>query len=86
MDVWLLFSTFIAYPLEVTELERYIVHIEYDPFDSMILVVSLQLIKIIAILIFIAFGEFLDLELERLAELEFQLAVRRYYLDLRRLG
>ena len=86
MDVWILFSSIIAYPLEITELERYLAYIEYDPFDSMILVVSLQLIKIIAILIFIAFGEFFDLELERLAELEFQLAVRRHYLDLRRLG
>ena len=37
-------------------------------------------------LLFVAVGEFLDLELERLAEREFQLAVRRYYLDLRRLG
>ena len=86
MDVWILFASIIAYPLEITELERYIAYIEYEPFDSMILVVSLQLIKIIAILIFIAFGEFFDLELERLAELEFQLAVRRHYLDLRRLG
>ena len=86
MDVWILFASIIAYPLEITELERYLAYIEYDPFDSMILVVSLQLIKMIAILIFVAFGEFFDLELERLAELEFQLAVRRHYLDLRRLG
>ena len=86
MDVWILFATIVAYPLEITELERYLAYIEYEPFDSMILVVSLQLIKIIAILTFITFGEFFDLELERLAELEFQLAVRRHYLDLRRLG
>ena len=44
------------------------------------------MIKAYAILLFVAVGEFLDLELERLAEREFQLAVRRYYLDLRRLG
>ena len=86
MDVWILFASIIAYPLEITELGRYLAYIKYDPFDSMILVVSLQLIKMIAILIFVAFGEFFDIELERLAELEFQLAVRRHYLDLRRLG
>ena len=86
MDVWIFFATIVIYPLEITEFERYLAYIEYEPFDSMILVVSLQLIKIIAILTFIAFGEFFDIELERLAELEFQLAVRRHYLDLRRLG
>ena len=86
MDVWIFFATIVAYLLEITEFERYLAYIEYEPFDSMILVISLQLIKIIAILTFITFGEFLDIELERLAELEFQLAVRRHYLDLRRLG
>ena len=58
----------------------------YDPYETLIIVLVLQMIKAYAILLFIAVGEFLDLELERLAEREFQLAVRRYYLDLRRLG
>ena len=58
----------------------------YDPYETLIIVIVLQMIKAYAILLFIAVGEFLDLELERLAEREFQLAVRRYYLDLCRLG
>ena len=58
----------------------------YDPYETLIIVLVLQMIKAYAILLFVAVGEFLDLELERLAEREFQLAVRRYYLDLRRLG
>ena len=58
----------------------------YDPYETLIIVLVLQMIKAYAILLFVAVGEFLDLELERLAEREFQLAVRRHYLDLRRLG
>ena len=86
MDIWLLFATIAAYPLEIPELERYLAHIEYKPVDSLIVLFSLQLIKIFAIMTFFAFGEFFDIELERLAELEFQMALRRHYLDLRRLG
>ena len=86
MDVWLLFATIAAYPLEIPELERYLAHIEYEPVDSLIVIISLQLMKIFAIMTFFAFGEIVDIELERLAELEFQMAIRRHYLDLRRLG
>ena len=86
MDVWLLFATIAAYPFEIPELERYLDYIEYEPFDSLIIVILLQLIKIFAIMTFFAFGEIVDIELERLAELEFRMAIRRHYLDLRRLG
>ena len=86
MDLWFLFATIAAYPLEIPELERYLAYINYEPVDSLIVLFSLQLIKIFAIMIFLAFGEILDIELERLAELEFQMALRRHYLDLRRLG
>ena len=86
MDTWFLFATIAAYPLEIPELERYLAHINYEPVDSLIVLFSLQLIKIFAIMTFFAFGEFFDMELERLAELEFQMALRRHYLDLRRLG
>ena len=86
MDTWFLFATIAAYPLEILELERYLAHINYEPVDSLIVLFSLQLIKIFAIMTFFAFGEFFDIELERLAELEFQMALRRHYLDLRRLG
>ena len=86
MDIWFLFATIAAYPLEIPELERYLAHINYEPVDSLIVLFSLQLIKIFAIMTFFAFGEFFDMELERLAELEFQMALRRHYLDLRRLG
>ena len=83
MDLWFLFATIAAYPLEIPELERYLAYINYEPVDSLIVLFSLQLIKMFAIMIF---GEILDIELERLAELEFQMALRRHYLDLRRLG
>ena len=78
--------TVLAYPLEISEFEEYLQYMNYDPYETLIIVLVLQMIKAYAILLFIAVGEFLDLELERLAEREFQLAVRRYYLDLRRLG
>ena len=86
MDIWFLFATIAAYPLEIPELERYLANINYEPVDSLIVLFLLQLIKIFAIMTFFAFGEFFDIELERLAELEFQMALRRHYLDLRRLG
>ena len=86
MDLWFLFATIAAYPLEIPELKRYLAHINYELVDSLIVLFSLQLIKIFAIMTFFAFGEFFDMELERLAELEFQMALRRHYLDLRRLG
>ena len=78
--------TVLAYPLEISEFEEYLQYMNYDPYETLIIFLVLQMIKAYAILLFIAVGEFLDLELERLAEREFQLAVRRYYLDLRRLG
>ena len=78
--------TVLAYPLEMSEFEEYLQYMNYDPYETLIIFLVLQMIKAYAILLFIAVGEFLDLELERLAEREFQLAVRRYYLDLRRLG
>ena len=86
MDLWTILVTVLAYPLEITEFEEYLRYMNYDPYETLIIVLVLQMIKAYAILLFIAVGEFLDLELERLAEREFQLAVRRYYLDLRRLG
>ena len=86
MDLWTIIVTVLAYPLEISEFEEYLQYMNYDPYETLIIVLVLQMIKAYAILLFIAVGEFLDLELERLAEREFQLAVRRYYLDLRRLG
>ena len=86
MDLWTIIVTVLAYPLEISEFEEYLRYMNYDPYETLIIVLVLQMIKAYAILLFIAVGEFLDLELERLAEREFQLAVRRYYLDLRRLG
>ena len=86
MDLWTIIVTVLAYPLEITEFEEYLRYMNYDPYETLIIVLVLQMIKAYAILLFVAVGEFLDLELERLAEREFQLAVRRYYLDLRRLG
>ena len=86
MDLWTITVTVLAYPLEISEFEEYLQYMNYDPYETLIIVLVLQMIKAYAILLFIAVGEFLDLELERLAEREFQLAVRRYYLDLRRLG
>ena len=78
--------TVLAYPLEISEFEEYLQYMNYDPYETLIIFLVLQMIKAYAILLFIAVGEFLDLELERLAKREFQLAVRRYYLDLQRLG
>ena len=86
MDLWTITVTVLAYPLEISEFEEYLRYMNYDPYETLIIVLVLQMIKAYAILLFVAVGEFLDLELERLAEREFQLAVRRYYLDLRRLG
>ena len=86
MDLWTITVTVLAYPLEISEFEEYLQYMNYDPYETLIIFLVLQMIKAYAILLFIAVGEFLDLELERLAEREFQLAVRRYYLDLRRLG
>ena len=86
MDLWTITVTVLAYPLEISEFEEYLQNMNYDPYETLIIFLVLQMIKAYAILLFIAVGEFLDLELERLAEREFQLAVRRYYLDLRRLG
>ena len=86
MDLWTIIVTVLAYPLEISEFEEYLRYMNYDPYETLIIVLVLQMIKAYAILLFVAVGEFLDLELERLAEREFQLAVRRYYLDLRRLG
>ena len=86
MDLWTIIVTVLAYPLEISEFEEYLRYMNYDPYETLIIVLVLQMIKGYAILLFVAVGEFLDLELERLAEREFQLAVRRYYLDLRRLG
>ena len=86
MDLWTIIVTVLAYPLEISEFEEYLRYMNYDPYETLIIVLVLQMIKAYAILLFIAVGEFLDLELERLAEREFQLAVRRHYLDLRRLG
>ena len=84
MDLWTIIVTVLAYPLEISEFEEYLRYMNYDPYETLIIVLVLQMIKAYAILLFVAVGEFLDLELERLAEREFQLAVRRYYLDLRR--
>ena len=84
MDLWTIIVTVLAYPLEISEFEEYLQYMNYDPYETLIIVLVLQMIKGYAILLFVAVGEFLDLELERLAEREFQLAVRRYYLDLRR--
>ena len=86
MDLWTIIVTVLAYPLEISEFEEYLRYMNYDPYETLIIVLVLRMIKAHAILLFVAVGEFLDLELERLAEREFQLAVRRYYLDLRRLG
>ena len=86
MDLWTIIVTVLAYPLEISEFEEYLRYMNYDPYETLIIVLVLQMIKAYAILLFVAVGEFLDLELERLAEREFQLAVRRYYLDLRLLG
>ena len=86
MDLWTIIVTVLAYPLEISEFEEYLRYMNYDPYETLIIVLVLQMIKAYAILLFVAVGEFLDLELERLAEREFQLAVRRYYLDLRQLG
>ena len=86
MDLCTITVTVLAYPLEISEFEEYLQYMNYVPYETLIIVLVLQMIKAYAILLFIAVGEFLDLELERLAEREFQLAVRRYYLDLRRLG
>ena len=86
MDLWTIIVTVLAYPLEISEFEENLRYMNYDPYETLIIVLVLQMIKAYAILLFVAVGEFLDLELERLAEREFQLAVRRYYLDLRRLG
>ena len=86
MDLWTIIVTVLAYPLEISEFEEYLRYMNYDPYETLIIVLVLQMIKAYAILLFVAVGEFLDLELGRLAEREFQLAVRRYYLDLRRLG
>ena len=86
MDLWMITVTVLAYPLEISEFEEYLRYMNYDPYETLIIVLVLQMIKAYAILLFVAVGEFLDLELESLAEREFQLAVRRYYLDLRRLG
>ena len=86
MDLWTIIVTVLAYPLEISEFEEYLRYMNYDPYETLIIVLVLQMIKAYAILLFIAVGEFLDLELELLAEREFQLAVIRYYLDLRRLG
>ena len=86
MDLWTIIVTVLAYPLEISEFEEYLRYMNYDPYETLIIVLVLQMIKAYAILLFVAVGEFLDLELKRLAEREFQLAVRRYYLDLRRLG
>ena len=86
MDLWTITVTVLAYPLEISEFEEYLQYMNYDPYETLIIFLVLQMIKAYAILLFIAVGEFLDLELECLAEREFQLAVRRYYLDLRQLG
>ena len=86
MDLWTIIVTVLAYPLEISEFEEYLQNMNYDPYETLIIFLVLQMIKAYAILLFIAVGEFLDLELELLAEREFQLAVIRYYLDLRRLG
>ena len=86
MDLWTIIVTVLAYPLEISEFEENLRYMNYDPYETLIIVLVLQMIKAYAILLFVAVGEFLDLELGRLAEREFQLAVRRYYLDLRRLG
>ena len=86
VDLWTITVTVLAYPLEISEFEEYLQYMTYDPYETLIIVLVLQMIKAYAILLFIAVGKFLDLELERLAEIEFQLAVRRHYLDLRRLG
>ena len=86
MDLWTITVTVLAYPLEISEFEEYLQYMNYDPYETLIIFLVLQMIKAYAILLFIAVGEFLDLELELLAEREFQLAVIRYYLDLRRLG
>ena len=86
MDLWTIIVTVLAYPLEISEFEEYLRYMNYDPYETLIIVLVLQMINAYTILLFVAVGEFLDLELERLAEREFQLAVRRYYLDLRRLG
>ena len=86
MDLWTIIVTVLAYPLEISEFEEYLQYMNYDPYETLIIVLVLQMIKAYAILLFIAVDEFLDLELEHLAEREFQLAVRRHYLDLRRLG
>ena len=84
MDLWTIIVTVLAYPLEISECEEYLRYMNYDPYETLIIVLVLQMIKAYAILLFVAVGEFFDLELESLAEREFQLAVRRYYLDLRR--
>ena len=86
MDLWTITVTVLAYPLEISEFEEYLQYMNYDPYETLIIFLVLQMIKAYAILLFIAVGGFLDLELEHLAEREFQLAVRRHYLDLRRLG
>ena len=86
MDLWTIIITVLAYPLEISEIEEYLRYMNYDPYETLIIVLVLQMINAYTILLFVAVGEFLDLELESLAEREFQLAVRRYYLDLRRLG
>ena len=86
MDLWTIIVTVLAYPLEISEFEEYLRYMNYDPYETLIIVLVLQMINAYTILLFVAVGEFLDLELESLAEREFQLAVRRYYLDLRRLG
>ena len=86
MDLWTIIVTVLAYPLEISEFEEYLRYMNYDPYETLIIVLVLQMIKAYAILLFVAVGEFFDLELESLAEREFQLAVRRYYLDLRQLG
>ena len=86
MDLWTITVTVLAYPLEISEFEEYLQYMNYDPYETLIIFLVLKMIKAYAILLFIAVGEFLDLELECLAEREFQLAVRRHYLDLRRLG
>ena len=68
MDLWTIIVTVLAYPLEISEFEEYLRYMNYDPYETLIIVLVLQMIKAYAILLFVAVGEFLDLELESLAE------------------
>ena len=52
MDLWTIIVTVLAYPLEISEFEEYLRYMNYDPYETLIIVLVLQMIKAYTIFAF----------------------------------